>query len=138
MSMSRTFGPERLVAPHRAGLLDGPPEEAFNRLVNTVSEVTVAPVALVPFVGEGRQFLKCAADPAAVLKAEQDTPLALSSCRYVAASPEPLVLPDRAVIPTSGCIPRFKTGRWPPGPAPTILADTQAIGTVCVLDSRPR
>jgi hypothetical protein len=50
--------PERLAALHASGLLDTPPEEAFDRLARLAARVVGAPIALVSLLDDRRQFFK--------------------------------------------------------------------------------
>ena len=50
----------RLAIMHRLQLLDGPMEEAFDRLTRLASTIIGAPVSLVSLVDADRQFFKSA------------------------------------------------------------------------------
>jgi hypothetical protein len=49
---------ERLAALRRLALLDTPAEHAFDRLTRLATKLLSAPVALVSFIDEDRQFVK--------------------------------------------------------------------------------
>src|SRR5215212_3707973 len=84
----------RLAALRQLGLLDTPASPAFDRLTSLAARVLHAPVALVSFVEEDRQFFKSAIGLAEPWAARRETPLSHSFCRYVVQSGEPLVVAD--------------------------------------------
>ena len=51
---------QRLAVLERSGLLDSPPEEAFDRLTRLAMRLLRTPVALVSLVDRERQFFKSA------------------------------------------------------------------------------
>src|SRR3954453_14519071 len=86
--------PKRLYAVRRAGLLDSPPEEDFDRLARAAAAAADAPIALVSIVDEDRQFFKSSTAETGPFTPERETTLSLSICRHAVASREPLLLPD--------------------------------------------
>jgi hypothetical protein len=136
--------PKRLAALRRTGLLDSPPEEAFDCLALAASEIMNASVALVSLVGDDRQFFKSAQGPGGVFQAkgifaaENDTTLAMSLCRYAVAAVRPLVISDARLSPDFQDHPAVRNGGIVAYAGMPIVVDSgEAIGTVCVLDHKP-
>ncbi|MGG5823779.1 GAF domain-containing protein [Falsiroseomonas sp. HW251] len=131
--------PKRLVALRRTGLLDSPPEQPFDNITSAASKAMDASVALVSLVADDRQFFKSAQDPSGVFRAEQETTLAMSLCRYAVAARQPLVISDARLSPDFQDHPAVREGGVVAYAGyPIMLADGEAIGTVCVLDTKPR
>ncbi len=125
----------RLRALDRYRLLDTPREQDFDEIAEAAAELCEAPIALVSLVGEGRQFFK-----AEVGLGMRETPLETSFCRQAILHNDFLYVPDAARDPRFAGNPlvsgapglRFYAG------ALLKTAEGQPIGTVCVLDTRPR
>ena len=96
-----------------------------------------APVALVSLIDEDRQFLKsCIGVEDA---ASRETPLSHSFCQHAVAQREPLVVEDAREHPVLKTNPAIEEmGSIAYAGVPLIDADGHALGTLCVLDSRPR
>lgn len=127
--------PERLKALQRYGILDTPMEPAYDELAAIAGHVCEAPVALISFLDRDRQWFKAA------LGVELDeSPLDQSVCRYALRQPGVFIVPDLAQdarfahfhIVTQENPMRFYAG------APLVTPDGYALGTLCVLDHRPR
>lgn len=131
--------PKRVAALRRAGLLDSPPEAQFDRLAAAASTVMKTSVGLVSVVAEDRHYLKSAQDPDGVFKAESEMTLAFSLCRYAVASGQPLVLTDARLREDFQDHPVVRSGQVVAYAGyPIVLATGEAIGTVCVLDTKAR
>src|SRR3954447_22423390 len=74
--------PARIDALNRTGLLDSPPDEAFDRLTRTAARVVSAPVALLPPIDEARQFSKGCVGLGEPWSPRRETPLSHSFCQY--------------------------------------------------------
>ena len=86
--------PERLYALRATGLLDSPPDLAFDRLVKLVRRLLNVPVSLVSLIDIDRQFFKSSLgllEPWATLR---QTPLSHSFCQHVVSTEKPLVIDD--------------------------------------------
>lgn len=125
----------RLAALHRLAILDTPPEERFDRLTRLGAALFDVPVALVSLIDRDRQWFKSAHGAPA-----QETPREVSFCAHAVASRAPLVVPDALLDPRFADNPtvvggprvRFYAGQ------PLILPEGSCIGTVCLIDTRPR
>lgn len=126
---------ERLAALDRYGILDTPAEPQFDDLVTLAAEVCEAPIAVVNFIASGRQWFK--AEKGIGIR---EMPLDASICRHVLLQPGLTVVPDLRADPRFDCNPlvtgeaglRFYAGALVETP------DGLPLGTVCILDTRPR
>ncbi|XPJ79402.1 ATP-binding protein [Klebsiella pneumoniae] len=126
---------DRLAALERYGILDTPPEQAFDEIVQLVSELLVAPIAAVNLIAEGRQWFK-----AEIGLGVREMALDASICAVAILHPGGLVVPDTTQDPRFNCNPlvtgapglRFYAGELLETP------DGYPLGTLCVLDTKPR
>lgn len=126
---------QRLAALHRYGILDTPREPQFDDVARLAADIFEAPVALVSLVAEGRQWFK-----AEVGAGIDEMPLETSICAHAILQPGVFVVPDTTKDERFACNPlvtgepglRFYAGALLQTP------DGLPIGTVCVLDTRPR
>ncbi|HUF76977.1 MAG TPA: MBL fold metallo-hydrolase [Longimicrobiales bacterium] len=126
---------ERLAALRRLELLDSEPEERFDRLARLAAGLLEAPVSLVTLVDRDRQWFK---SKVGTLLAE--TSRDVSFCAHAILDREEMVVPDAlqderfADNPIVAGPPhvRFYAG------CPLTMPDGHAMGTLCVLDTRPR
>ena len=129
----------RLAALRRTGLLDSPPEEAFDRLTALAAKLLNAPVALVSLVDADRQFFKSVVGLGEPWASDRQTPLSHSFCQHTLLAGEALVIEDArnhplvrenlairdlAVIAYLGI--------------PLVAAAGEVLGTLCVIDHKPR
>ncbi|UHC20238.1 MULTISPECIES: PAS domain S-box protein [Methylobacterium] len=125
----------RLRALDSYDILDTPREQDFDDIADLASEICGAPIAVVNFIGDGRQFFK-----AEVGLGVRETPLETSFCRQAILEADFLYVPDATKDPrfagnplvTSAPGLRFYAG------ALLKTGNGQPIGTVCVLDTQPR
>lgn len=126
----------RLAALRNLGLLDTPAEERFDRLTRLAAAIFDVPTALVSLVDRDRQWFKSAHGADGV----RESPRESSFCAHAVVERETLVVPDTLSdtrfadnpMVTGGPRVRFYAGE------PLILPDGSCIGTVCLLDTRPR
>ena len=127
--------PERLQDLQALDVLDTPRERGFDRLVFIAAQVFRVPVAAVSFVDRGRQWFKAKVGP---LPAE--TRREVSFCAHALHAPDPFVVRDtlrdprfqRNPLVTGGPRFRFYAGVPLTGPG------GKRVGTLCILDTRPR
>jgi diguanylate cyclase (GGDEF)-like protein len=131
-------GPEarRLQAVRDYGILDTPPELAYDEIVKIASYICDTPTALVCFMDSERNWFK-----ANIGFDATEAPRELTFCNYVLQKPDEVM-----VIPNAVRDPRFKENpfvtqesgiRFYAG-APLVAPNGEALGTVCVIDSKPR
>ena len=130
--------PERLRALHGTMLLDSPGEEAFDRLARLAARLLRTPLATVTLVDRDRQFYKACVGMPEPLATTRETPLDLSFCRHTVHVGAPLVIPDTRDDPrvaSMASVTEFGVRAYAGVP---LFADGHAIGTICVMDLRPR
>lgn len=126
--------PKRLAALRKTGLLDSAPDPSFDRHVRLAAEVLNAPIALVSLIDEDRQFLK-----STIGVEERETPLSHSFCQHAVAQRTPLIVEDAREHPLLKHNPAVEEmGTVAYAGVPLIDAGGHALGTLCVIDSRPR
>ncbi|MEH3039101.1 MAG: PAS domain S-box protein [Sphingomonas paucimobilis] len=125
----------RLAALAKYDVMDTPREAAFDEIAGLVAAICEAPIAVVNLVGDGRQFFK-----AEVGLGVRETPFDTSFCAKAILEEDFLLVPDASIDPRFANNPlvtdepqlRFYAG------ALLKTADGFPIGTLCVLDHRPR
>ncbi|WP_372083856.1 putative bifunctional diguanylate cyclase/phosphodiesterase [Tistrella mobilis] len=126
---------DRLAALAAYHLVDTPPEEEFDRLVGLASRLFDVPIVLVSLVAGDRQFFKARLG-LDVCETGRD----VSFCAHAILADEVFVVPDARQDP------RFQANDLVLGPPfirfyagkPLITPSGRRIGTVCLIDSRPR
>ena len=128
----------RLEALRRTGLLDSPPDEAFDRLTRLARAVLHVPIALVSLVDSDRQFFKSQSGLSEPLASERQTPLTKSFCKHAVGSREPLVVVDARRDPLFAQIAEGSdVGVIAYAGVPLITAEGFALGTFCIVDQQP-
>jgi GAF domain-containing protein len=131
--------PARLEALRATGLLDSPPDPSFDRHARLAAQMMNAPVALVSLVDEDRQFFKSCLGVAEPWATDRATPLSHSFCQHAVAAREPLVVTDAREHPVLRENPAIRDmGAIAYAGVPLIDPEGYALGTLCVIDSRPR
>jgi GAF domain-containing protein len=129
----------RLTALRRTGLLDSPPEAAFDRLTMLATKIIQTPVALVSLVDSDRQFFKSAVGLPEPWKSRRETPLTHSFCKHVVASARELVVSDAHAHPLlCGNMAVRDLGVVSYAGVPLVTADGNALGSLCVIDTKVR
>jgi signal transduction histidine kinase/ActR/RegA family two-component response regulator len=125
----------RIEALKRYEILDTPREPAFDELVSLAADICQTPIAVVNFIGDGRQFFK-----AEVGLGVRESPLETSFCAHAILEHEFLMVPDATADARFACNPlvtgspllRFYAG------ALLKTEDGVPLGTLCVLDTQPK
>jgi len=126
---------ERQEALDRTGLVSPAGNPDLQDIVELAATICNVPVALVSLVDHDRQFFK-----AKVGLDAQETPRGISFCGHAILGKELFVVPDAAADD------RFADNPLVTGPphirfyagVPLIVDDRHAVGTLCVIDTRPR
>lgn len=126
---------QRLAALAQFDVLDTPREQAFDEIAALVAAICEVPIGIVNLIADGRQFFK-----AEVGLGVRETPLDTSFCAQAILEDDFLLIPDATTDPRFACN-ALVTGephlRFYAG-ALLKTADGFPIGTLCVLDYRPR
>lgn len=127
--------PGRLAALDQSQLLDSPAEETFDRLTRLAARILRAPVSLVTFVDDKRQFYKSALG---VAQGRSD-PLSHSYCQYVVRSGSPFVVEDARVHPLLNDSPAVEdNAAISYCGVPIADPNGYTLGSLCVVDTEPR
>ena len=126
---------ERLVALHRTGLLDTPPEPEFDELVKIAAAICQVPIGMVSLLDHDRQWFK-----ASVGLEIRETTREMAICDHTIRQAEPLIVEDL------GRDARFSDNPLVTGePGMRFYAgvrvqtpDGQPLGSLCVADHQPR
>lgn len=127
---------ERLAAVRRYGILDTPPDGAFDRITRLASLVLEMPISIVSLVDHDRIWFKSAHGLEGVEQIDREPGL----CASAILTDEPWILEDAKIDPRSLANPlvagefglRFYAG------TPLRTADGYNLGTLCVIDKVPR
>jgi GAF domain-containing protein len=127
--------PERLRALHELLILDTPAEEKFDRVVRFAAEQLDVPIALVSLTDQERQWFKARHGLDA-----QEVSRDLAFCSHAILEPSLFVVEDALQderfadnpLVTDGPRIRFYAG------APLNAPGGERIGTLCVIDQKPR
>ncbi len=128
--------PARLEAVRGLGLLDTPPEPAFDAITRLAAQICEVPIALISLVDRDRQWFKSAFGPMDV----KETPREVSFCGHAVASGRALEVADTLKdarfrnnpLVTGKPKIRFYAGM------PIGDGAGHTVGTLCVLDRQPR
>lgn len=127
---------ERLAALFALLLLDTPPEERFDKIVAFAAEEFEVPIALISLLDTDRQWFKAAVGLGDTCQTGRD----ISFCGHAIMRAEIMVIEDALLderfhdnpLVTGAPHIRFYAG------APLILSNGLALGTLCIIDTKPR
>jgi GAF domain len=125
---------DRLAALYGLGVLDSEPEKDFDDIVALAATVCDVPMSMVSLIDSDRQWVKARVGPDL-----GETTRDASFCAHAILGTDLLVVPDARDDPRYAGYPSVRDGRvrFYAG-APLVTTDGYALGTLCVIDSRPR
>ncbi len=127
---------ERIARLHQLALLDSPPEQAFDEIVQLAAMICKVPIAVVSLVDERRQWFKAVTGLDA-----SETSRDLAFCAHAILAPDEVMVVEDATLD-----PRFADNdlvigepgiRFYAG-APLKVDANIALGTLCIIDREPR
>ena len=126
---------ERIKALHALGMLDTAREDRFDRFTRLAAASFGVPIALVSLVDTDRQWFK-----SCVGIELPGSPRSIAICSHAVALDDLLVVPDARIDERFAANPlvtgapgiRFYAGQ------PVRSLDGQPLGTLCIIDTRPR
>lgn len=126
----------RIASLHEYGLLDTPSEAEYDAIVALAAAIAGVPIAAISLVDADRQWFKARLGVGDL----RQTARSVSFCAHAIDSREPLLVPDATLDPRFANNPlvtgephiRFYLGM------PLINAAGHALGTLCIIDRRPR
>jgi phosphoribosyl 1,2-cyclic phosphodiesterase len=127
--------PVRLASLRALDLLDTEPEERFDRITRLATALFSVPMATITLLDERRQWFKSCQGTAG-----REDPRDASFCAHVVSNEEPVIVVDTLgderfadnPLVLGGPRIRFYAGY------PLTLSDGACVGTLCLLDTRPR
>lgn len=124
---------ERLSALRSYGILDTPPESAFDDLTALAAHICDTPVALVSLVDADRQWFKSKIGVSA-----SETPRNISFCTHTILQSDPLIVQDATRDPRFQSSPLVAAGIRAYAGIPLVNEQGFALGALCVSDASPR
>jgi len=134
----RLANSDRLAALHTTGLLDSPPELAFDRITGLVTRALNAPVALISLLDKDREFFKSCVGLPDPWCTQRQVPLSHSLGQYVVDRREPFVVPDASLESTvihNGAVDELGAMAYLGVP---LELSGEVIGALAAIDSVPR
>jgi PAS domain S-box-containing protein len=126
---------ERLASLRALKLLDTPAEERFDRITRLAKSIFDTDIALVSLVDENRQWFKSNQGLNAA-----ETPRDISFCGHAIAQDELFIVNDATSdgrFADNPFVLQYPQIRFYAG-APLTSPDKQRVGTLCIIDSKPR
>jgi len=126
----------RLKALRNLAILDTPPEQSFDDIVQVATHICDVPIAVVSLIDSDRQWFKsCIGIDAS------ETPRDVAFCSHTILTPDDILMVEDATKDKRFCDNPVVVGapyiRFYAG-VPLVTEDNFALGTLCVVDYKPR
>src|ERR1700710_231801 len=129
----------RLAALRDLDLIDNGPDETIDRFTRLAGELLQVPVSLVSLLDADHQFVISKQGLASDWAIDRQTPLTHTFCQFAVIERAPMVVDDTRLHPLLSDTPASREGGVIAYAAiPLILADGNAVGTLCAIDENPR
>lgn len=129
----------RLADLTATGLMDSPPDAAFERVTRLVAALLSVPTALLSLVDQERQFFKSQIGLADPWARRRQTPLTHSFCQWVVSGSEPVSVDDarrHALLGQNLAVSDLGVIAYAGVPVRSLGG--LALGSLCAIDARPR
>lgn len=126
---------ERLEALYRLSLLDTPPEEKFDRLTKTATQIFNVPISTLTLIDANREWFKSCQG-----LSEKEGERAISFCGHALVEDEILVIPDTQKddrFADNPMVTGYPNIRFYAG-VPIFDIGGKRIGVFCIKDTKPR
>jgi sigma-B regulation protein RsbU (phosphoserine phosphatase) len=129
---------QRLAELDKLDLLYAPPEEAFDRITRRLAEIFQVPISTMSLIDrENQYYLSHVGLPEPVASARV-MPRGVSVCSHVVAANDGVVICDLAADPRFADSPAVAAGLRFYASAPLRSDGGHPIGTLCIIDTKPR
>jgi PAS domain S-box-containing protein len=131
--------PRRLDALRLTGLLEAPPEDSFERLVELATKLLDVPTAVVTLVEPARQFFLAAYGVGEPWAEQRGTPISHSFCKHVVADNDELIVVDSRTnekVKDNPAVDDLDVIAY--AGTPLRLSSGEVLGSFCAIDTEPR
>jgi GAF domain-containing protein len=132
------FDLTRLKAVRDTRLLGSPREAEFDQLTSLAARLLGAPMAFVTVISKDQQYIKSAETGGNSNLTGTSQPLEASFCKFAVASKKPLIVQDSREHELVRENKAVAAGVIAYAGVPLLTHQGEAIGALCVVDSKPR